>query len=410
MILKLRNRLVRTIMAFVAVILLLAFLSVFAVTWIRVQSENTEKITGTEIVEVSSDGHITMNGREISDAVVINRISPGLGIYFNLMTDQNGELVIDSALNLDRDVYEQAEEIALGNPDGGTCELAGRTWQYISLPATTLFSVDEAPAQQGQRFHRFLDITDSMQLIQTLALTLSCLYVILMLAFLFMARYFANRSVRPMAEAWENQRQFIADASHELKTPISTLRANLDVLYSSREEPVESQIRWLNNSKKVLNRMTMLIQDMLELMKVEEHSEKIPPGNVDVTQLLEEVLDTFQPRAHAKHIEIIEEEGAPLHVYTYQALLQQVMEILMDNAIQYTNNDGQIRIHALSEKGELVLRIQNTGSGIPPGDIEKVFDRFYRGDKARVYSGGNYGLGLAIARSAAQKLGGSLCA
>jgi len=166
-----------------------------------------------------------------------------------------------------------------------------------------------------------------------------------MIVFFILARYFANRSVRPMAEAWESQRQFIANASHELKTPISTLNANLDILYASQEDTIEEQVKWLDNSKKVLSRMMALIQSMLELAKVDELSDN-----------------------------------------------QNIEEVLINQLL------------------DAVIKVQNTGDGIHPADIDKIFDRFYRGDKACVYKNGNYGLGLSIAKSVGQKLGGEISA
>ena len=409
MIIKLRNRLIGTIMAFVSVIMLIAFIAVFSISMLRIQAENNEKIAMDESIEITTDGHVLVDGQVKPDAVVVNRISPSLGVYFNLLSDQNGELFfIDSALNLDYDIYAQANKIANENPDGGTVELEGRRWQYVSGPAETSFS-DYGSITENEYVHiRFLDITDSHKTLETLLFTLIGLYFVLMAVFFVLARYFANRSIKPMAEAWENQRQFIADASHELKTPISTLNTNLDVLYASQEDTIKNQVKWLDNSKKVLDRMTMLIKDMIELAKVDELSEKPQAEHFNVGEVIEAVLDYFDPAAKSKHIEIIENIDAHINVVANHTLLQQVIEILMDNAIKYTDDDGQIRIDAYTERNDTVIRIQNTGAGIAPADVEKIFDRFYRGDKSRMYSDDSYGLGLSIAKAAVQKLGGDI--
>jgi len=409
MILKLRNRMMGTIMAFVSIIMLAAFITVFMITFSHIQSENREKITSDETIEITTDGQVLIDGQEKPDAIVVNRISPSLGVYFNLLLDRNGGLFfIDSALNLEHDIYVQAGRIASENPDGGTIELEGRRWQYVSGPAETMFSDYDSTTQDEFIHVRFLDITDSHKTLETLLFTLIGLYFVLMAVFFILARFFANRSIKPMAEAWENQRQFIADASHELKTPISTLNTNLDVLYASQEDTIKNQVKWLDNSKKVLGRMTSLIRDMIELAKVDELSEKPPMEHFNVSEILEATLDYFDPAAKAKHIEIVENIDAFISVHTNHALLQQVIEILMDNAIKYTDDDGQIRIDAYAEKNDTVIRIQNTGAGIAPADIEKIFDRFYRGDKSRVYSDDSYGLGLSIAKAAVQKLGGDI--
>jgi len=407
MIIKLRNRLTMTIMIFISVIMLLAFTAIYVISYARIRAENQEKLSSLEKIEVTEGGNMLFNGKEITDAVVINRISPALGIYFNLLADENGNLIFaDSVLNYDQDFYYAANEIATARPNGGITQLEDRTWQYILSPASTSFSDESIP---GDLTHiRFLDVTDSAASLKTLALSLIVLYLVLMLVFGFLARYFANRSIRPMAEAWESQQQFIADASHELKTPMSTLNTNLDILYASQEDTVKEQIKWLDNSKKVLARITVLIKDMLELAKIEQLDEMPDISSVDVRELFDAVIDYFSPAANAKQIEIVEDIQAELDFYSNHNMIQQVIEALLDNAVKYTNEGGQINICSSLQKNSLSVKIKNTGPGIAPVDINKIFNRFYRGDKARVYDEGSYGLGLSISKSAVQRLGGAI--
>lgn len=408
MIIKLRNRLLAAIMAFVSVILLAAFISLYMVTYLRTAGENREKLNSAEVITISSDGQMILEGKVITDAVVVNRISPSLGVYFNLVMDSGGELkLVDSALNLSMEEYELAAAMAFDHPGGGTAGFADRKWQYAAAAADQQQLSFDGSAEDFS-FVRFLDVTDSHQTLETLALTLLGLYAALLLVFFFLARFFANRSIRPMAEAWENQRQFVADASHELKTPISTLNANLDILDASREDTVQSQLKWVVNSKKVLSRMTSLIQSMLELAGMDENTQQHTPEDVNLNDLLDEAADSHMPPARKKNITITEDIGPGLHVHSNYGLVRQIADILMDNAVQYTDEGGAIHISARKEKGNAVITIENTGDGISPADMDKVFDRFYRGDKARVYGEGNYGLGLSIAKSAAQKLEGRI--
>jgi len=412
MIIKLRNRLLAAIMAFVSIIMLAAFISIYIVTYVRIYNENTEKVNSVETLEVTSDGQIIWNDQVMKDTFVISRISPVLGVYFNLIADASGKLLyIDSALDLNMEDYKAAASIAIKNPDGGITEFGGRIWQYGT--GSGMYQVDDnsnSTQSDGVMVIRFLDITESYQTLKTLLFTLIGLYFMLLIVFYILARYFANRSIRPMGEAWESQRQFIADASHELKTPISTLNANLDILYASKEDTIKEQVKWLDNSKKVLSRMTALIQSMLELAKVDELSGKHNIENMFINHLLDEVVDCYAPLADKKNIVIVDDLDSDVHVFSNYSMVQQVVEILMDNAVKYTNDDGEIRITAYAEKSGAVMQIQNTGTGISPADIDKIFDRFYRGDKARVYKEGNYGLGLSIAKSVVQKLGGEISA
>lgn len=410
MIIKLRNRLIATIMAFISIIMLVAFASIYMVTYIRTYNENTEKVNSTEEIKISSDGQMIFEGEVITNAFVVNRISPALGVYFNLVTNAYGNVVlVDSALNLEMDDYEAAAMIATNNPNSGITEFSGRKWQYISVaPEDLHIDLNASTTLTDLTFVRFLDVTESYKTLETLLVTLAGLYVVLLVIFYVLARFFAARAVAPMAEAWENQRQFIADASHELKTPISTLNANLDILYASQDDTIREQVRWLDNSKTVLTRMMTLIQSMLELAKVDESDENYQLEDVSISHLLNEVADSYIPLANKKNISIIEDVAADAFLHSNHGMIQQIVEILMDNAVKYTNDGGQIQVSAFSEKGGAVIKVQNTGEGISPTDIDKIFDRFYRGDKSRVYKEGNYGLGLSIAKSTVQKLGGEI--
>ncbi|MCC8122723.1 MAG: HAMP domain-containing histidine kinase [Oscillospiraceae bacterium] len=411
MIIKLRNRLIAAIMVFVSIIVLVAFLAIYMTTYVRIYHENLEKVNSEEIITVTSDGQMVLDGQVITDAFVINRISPSLGVYFNLITNASGDLVwIDSALALNMEDYEAAARIAVENPDGATAEFGGRIWQYATAlsDGLQLDYGDSAAAPEDLTFIRFLDVTDSHQTLNNLLITLVGLYIVLMIVFFLLARYFAGRAIRPMAEAWESQRQFVADASHELKTPISTLNTNLDILYASREDTIQDQIKWLDNSKKVLSRMMALMQSMLELAKVDEMSDAYHVEEVLVARLLDEAEDGYAPLAEKKNVAIIKSADEDVRICSNASMLQQIIGILMDNAVKYTNEGGEIQMSAYAEKGEAVIKIQNTGDGISPADMDKIFDRFYRGDKARVYREGNYGLGLSIAKSVVEKLGGKI--
>lgn len=412
MIYTLRNRLFGTVMGFITVLLFLAFLSIYLVSYARIQNDNQTRITSKQTTEITYDGKLVVEdaaGIDITTAAIVRQIAPEIGIYFDLIVNDAGELIyINSALNLRQEVYDFAASIAKDNPLGGLVDMEDRKWMYRATPEA-LPVLEGVNAANGAFTHmRFLDITDSHQMLSSLMLTLMGLYAALLFVFAALAWFFANRSIRPMAEAWESQRQFIADASHELKTPISTLNANLDVLYASQEETIQSQIRWLDNSKKVLLRMTTLIRDMLELAQVEEHDGDSKMAVVDIRLLLDEVIDCFAPAADEKDIAMYETMEGVLQIHSNHALVQQVLEILIDNAIRHADENGKIAIEASLHKSEVFVKVMNTGKGIAPEDLGKVFDRFYRGDKARTNQGAHYGLGLSIARSAMQRLGGSI--
>lgn len=215
--------------------------------------------------------------------------------------------------------------------------------------------------------------------------------------------YFVCRKVtmwmmRPVEEAFTKQKQFIADASHELKTPLAVIMANAEALEQDPGGP------WLENIKEESGRMNGLITSLLDLTRSEQQKPVLE--KVDLSMLLEKQCLIMEAAAFEKN-RILEEKIAPdLYVMAEKSLLTQVIAILIDNALEHS--DGQV-IATLERKGkEVLLGISNSGKPIPPEQREKIFERFYRADTSRNRSTGRYGLGLAIAKSIVESLHGQI--
>jgi len=218
----------------------------------------------------------------------------------------------------------------------------------------------------------------------------------------------ANFIVKPIEISFERQKQFIADASHELKTPLTMIKNNLSVLRLDQEATVASQAQWLDNVQFGFDRMHHLTTDLLTLAKLEEPSEQRKISEFDFSQAAGWVIHPMKSLADEKGIDLSYEIQPGLYVKENAEKIMQVMTILTDNAIKYANREGWINLQVKKKKDRVSFTLANSGSGIPPEKLPHLFDRFYTVDEARSSENKSYGLGLAIAKMIVEQAGGTI--
>ncbi|WP_249274555.1 sensor histidine kinase [Candidatus Enterococcus clewellii] len=414
MLIKFRNQLIVLITGLITLILVTALIAVYLTTSMRLQSENEERLNRTEELYITN-GELAFDNQNEEDLskneqLTVNRISPGLGIYFNMLVDKDGQLVlIDSTVKLSQKQYEKAAAVAWKAQDGGTLKLADREWQYLVSPAVASLITDQKQqiSQQNPSYQiRFLDITDSKNVLASLRKTLLIVGGLLLLFFFLLTVFFSNYAIKPIAQAWKKQQQFITDASHELKTPLSIIRANTDVLYANRSETVEEQIKWVNYIAKGTKRMEELVNSLLYQARADTIDPELTFQTVDVEELLHHVLAAYEYRLSAKNISL-KTDMIPYTLQTEPTLLKKLIEILMDNAVKYTEKNEAVEVSLSTEKNVVLITVKNFGKGISAEHLPKLFDRFYRVDEAR-HSENSYGLGLSIAKGITEQLRGSI--
>lgn len=223
------------------------------------------------------------------------------------------------------------------------------------------------------------------------ALALAGFYVI--------SRFLARLSLRPVEQAWEQQRQFVADASHELKTPITVILANTGVLLSHPADSVASQTKWIDYIQDEAVRMKGLIDDLLFLAKSDAARLPFHPTTVMLDQLVTGTLLSLEPVAFEAGVTLREEISAGISVQGDEGQLRRLVVILLDNAVKYAGEQGAVTLRLDRLQDRPRLSIHNTGPAIPPEHLPHLFERFYRADSARDRTQGGYGLGLSIAKS-----------
>lgn len=219
----------------------------------------------------------------------------------------------------------------------------------------------------------------------------------------------AGRALRPIRSAMDSQRAFIADASHELRTPLSVVRANAELLKRHESEPVEANAEAVDDIMGESDRLARLVGQMLTLARIDAGQASISHSEVALDEVAEEVARGMRLLAERRGVSFEAAVDGSLPVRGDKDRLRELMVILTDNAIKYTDAGGQVRLEVRrASSGKATVRVTDTGHGIPPEALPHIFDRFYRVDKARSRQAGGTGLGLAIARWIAEAHGGSI--
>lgn len=219
----------------------------------------------------------------------------------------------------------------------------------------------------------------------------------------FLARLITGWIVKPAKEAFEKQKEFIADASHELKTPLAVIMA------SSDELPVDGENRkYIENIKYESDRMNKLITGLLDLSKLENGGSKEYFTQENISKIVEKTVLVFEGLAFEQGVFLETEIEKELSFFCSKEEMEKLISTLLDNAIKHSDKTAPVKVSLKRSSKGLLLAVENPGEPIPAGDEERIFERFYRADKARSRSKNRYGLGLAIAKSIVLNHGGSI--
>jgi len=210
--------------------------------------------------------------------------------------------------------------------------------------------------------------------------------------------FLAGRALRPIGAAMDRQRAFVADASHELRTPLSLIRANAELLQRHPGEPVRASMPALDDIVRETDALGTLVSQMLILARADAGATPFAFTEVALHDLVEDVGKQVKVLADNKGLQLDVRVDGPARVRGDELRLRELLLILLDNAIKFTDPEGTVGLTLEADGGKAVVLVRDSGSGIPPEALPHVFDRFYRADKARSRAEGGAGLGLAIAK------------
>lgn len=222
--------------------------------------------------------------------------------------------------------------------------------------------------------------------------------------------YLARRALIPIKAAWDRQQQFTADASHELRTPLAIIKGNAELMLRHPEHTIAEETRLLSNIIRETLRMNKLIGSLLTLARADADKSELRLERFKLNELFDNLTEVFQPLFEEQGVKLSLKIDKQLTLYADKERLHQLFIILLDNALKYTFTGGKVQIICYEESKRIKIQVKDSGCGIAKKDLPYIFERFFRGDKARTRDNGGMGLGLAIAKWIVEKHGGRIAA
>ena len=372
---NLKRNLILINMTIITSVMILAFGSIFLVVRYNTMTSLKEELSnlsfnrapGTYYDDYSFEG-ILPSDYQVSFQLVLNP-------YNDLVSIRS---YIDMPINL----YQEALNTVINQKkDEGKLSLNNKTWLYeVNVSQNYVIS--------------YLDITESMNNLNRLGFAFIGVGLVTLGIIYLISVYFANKSLETVEESWIRQKDFISNASHELKTPLSVLRVNVDALN------IEEDNQWLNNIKNEITNMDTLITDLLDLSKSENQIANIE--SINLSELVTKIITSFEVKIYEANKTLSSNIEDNLLVKSDKIKLSQIITILLDNALKYS--DKEIKIKVYKENKKTIFEIENDGESLSPNELAQVFERFYKKDSARSKYETSYGLGLPIAKNLSEVL------
>ncbi len=313
---------------------------------------------------------------------------------FAVLCDADGNITRTFAMNADmtEDDLDAAVKLALGaKSDEGTLRSLDLIYRRYQTPDGTEIAFSSSAALSGTVRRDIL---------------ISLTVFIVGAGLLFIVSLFlSGLTLKPVAEAWEGQKRFVADVSHDLRTPLTVILANNNILRSHPDETVAQQRKWIDATDEEAERMKVLTEKMLELSRSETVGAGIELHPVDLSDLLGETVMHFEPVAFENGVELVASVEPGVVVRSDRDAFSRVAHILIDNAVKYAERGSAVEV-SLERKKQIVFSVRNRGEVIPEEDLLHLFDRFWRADRVR--SVGGHGLGLSIAKNLTTAIRGKI--
>ena len=403
---QLRNKFITMNMVIISLLFSLVFglLYTSQASSIKTDNQNTmnqllDSISTTNNMNLGVSTFISSVGYNPSFTIILDRYLNPLGVQSQIQANPS--------------LYQKAlEEYLKSNKTEGRITLDGKTWLFKAdlntrIDITNIQSDDTGVYIPSGHAVAFLDISNSQAVLRNLSMSLLAIGVSILFVIYLISRYFAKKAIQPIEAAYQAQEVFLSDASHELKTPLAALIANTEVILSNPENTVSSQEQWFSHIQDESMRMSKLVNGLLYLSKIDLEDQKLILENLDMSQHLQDIILIFEALIFEKGLNLELNIADNIMVQSNLESLDQIIRILIGNAIKYSDDKGSIKMNLQSIKNQVVFTISYTGDGIPYQDLDHIFDRFYRVNTART-GDGSFGIGLSIAQVLANKLNAKL--
>ena len=382
----LRKKIVAINVVSVCIVFFVAMLFVFSAGYSRVDAEKNNRIYSAFDYDFADE-------EKFED----NQLFQDIALY---LYDAENKTVIDSAVGnqaeLDlRLIEEQLDKIAHSDKQSG----------FISPKIKYVKRLDESSGNLKIVFSsRYLRSSFLAYILLTsgaLLVGVGCYFAISMIL--------ANIALKPVEESWSKQKQFVADASHELKTPLSVIMANTEIIASHQDETVASQMQWIENTREEAKRMAGLVADLLFLAKNDDGL-KVQMEQVSMTDCIETTVLSYDAVFYENGKTFNYEVSPNINVWGNVGQIKQLATILLDNANKYSVGEGNIFLSLTLTGRRVILSVSNDSDELSEEQLSHIFDRFYTLDKSRNAEKSGNGLGLSIAQMISQSHGGEISA
>ena len=361
-----------------------------------ISSEQARELMDTAANVAEAQSHLTQHPEIPFDDTKVYRGSNDRLFFY--IFDENGRLLNFSraSFRIEPFILERIsswevpeDEVAVY----GTLDEKGRTTRIM------MTSRQMTRGDLAQTVYVGKDVTALYNGLQKATYALIFLGLLAMVIATAAGHFMSGRAIVPLKEAYEKQRQFAADASHELRTPLAVVMASAELLLNdpSIQSPFLKQV--IEDVRDEVKKMTKLVGDLLVVARSDNKALKLKPQKFDLAELLQQNIRMMQPLAEKKKVALHEKNMKKTMIHADEQKIKQLVLILVDNAVKYTPEGGEVTVSMeKAERGRVRFAVKDTGIGISEADREKIFDRFYRVDKARSREMGGNGLGLAIAQ------------
>jgi signal transduction histidine kinase len=217
--------------------------------------------------------------------------------------------------------------------------------------------------------------------------------------------FFSRMILRPVAESYEKQKRFITDASHEIKTPLTIIDANTEVI-----EMTDGESQWTKSTRKQIARLTALTEKLVFLSRMDEDGAQLDMADFSISDAILDTGEPFVPLAASKGRTLTLSVEPDIHYHGNEGTIRQLISLLLDNAVKYSQEGGQIHLAFFRHGRSLCLSVKNTVEEIAPGRHDEFFERFYRADSSRNQKSGGSGIGLSVAYAIVQSHRGKISA
>lgn len=252
-----------------------------------------------------------------------------------------------------------------------------------------------------------VDINSTEEVINNLLYMLLMGGAIMVIVSIGVSWFLAGKSMEPIMESWKKQKQFVEDASHELRTPLTTVKSRLELLLRDPESKIIDKYDDIEPALSEVNRLNRLVADLLTLARSDSNVVEIEENRIDIKSIVENIIEPYAEIGEMQEKKVYT-ELSPTIIWGDEGRIKQLIIILLDNAIKYTQAGDYIKISTLEIDNKVLLSVEDSGIGIKQENKVKVFERFFVEDKSRTKANGGTGLGLSIAQWIVTKHNGTI--